>query len=324
MKNATDIELAGIDSLKSFACILKHEGKLDERQDVYIQAALLYTTSDGYRRVRVHNLSLGCASQLSLVFRQASMETTNCILARQMIQSAMTTSLPTIRGNLTNRCSNILYAYRSNCATGSSPGQLILPESFKLFPLYALSLLKTRAFRGGRIGSSDMRVYSMRLINSLGVGELSTYLYPTFYDCTDMIDGVGEIQDSGMVQLFPVIRASSIRIQSNRVYIAENGRHLFLFIGKDTPSDILMGLFGVGSLQEVPITTEVPTVSHPHNSQLRTFLRYLRQLRPRFLYINICRQQLDTPNEIRFANLLIEDTNFDNSSYVDYLCTIHR
>ncbi|KAJ3332353.1 COPII coat Sec23p-Sfb3p heterodimer component, partial [Kappamyces sp. JEL0680] len=58
MKNATDIECAGIDSLKSFACVLKHEGKLDERQDSFVQAALLYTTADGHRRVRVHNLAL--------------------------------------------------------------------------------------------------------------------------------------------------------------------------------------------------------------------------------------------------------------------------
>jgi protein transport protein SEC24 len=324
MKNATDIELAGLDSLKSFACSLKHDGKLDERQDCYIQAALLYTTADGHRRVRVHNLSLAVATQLSLIFRQASMETTNCILARQMIQQSMTKALSIIRTDLTSKCSKILLSYRHNCATGSSPGQLILPESFKLFPLYALSLLKTRAFRGGRIGSSDLRVYSMRLLNSLGVSELSTYLYPTFYDCTDMVDGVGETQDTGVVKMYPIVRASAIRIQPNRVYLAENGRHLFLFIGKDTPAEIIQGIFGASNLASIPLGTELTPIQHPHNTQLRTFIQYLRVLRPRFLHLNICRQSVDTPTEIRFANLLIEDSNFDNASYIDYLCTIHR
>jgi protein transport protein SEC24 len=324
MKNATDVELAGIDSLKSFACSVAHTGKLDERQDCFVQAALLYTTSDGHRRVRVHNLSLGVASQLSMVFRHASMETTNCLLSRQMIQKSMTKPLNTIRSELSSLCSKILLSYRSNCATGSSPGQLILPESFKLFPLYALSMLKTRAFRSGRVGSSDLRVYSMRLINSIGVSELSTYLYPSFYDVTDMVDGVGETQPDNVVKLFPIIRASAIRIQPSRVYVAENGRHLFLFVGKDVPSQVIQGIFGVDSIQSIQLGTELPVVNHPHNAQLHKFIQYIRVLRPRFLHLSMCRQGLDTPTEIRFANLLIEDANFDNSSYIDYLCTIHR
>jgi protein transport protein SEC24 len=149
MKNATDIELAGIDSLKSFTAVLKHDGKLDERQDSYIQAALLYTTSDGFRRVRVHNLAIAAASQLSLVFRSASLETCICVMAREMIQEAMTTPLSTIRTNLSTRITKILSSYRKNCASASSPGQLILPDSFKLSPLFGLALLKTRAFRAG-------------------------------------------------------------------------------------------------------------------------------------------------------------------------------
>ena len=42
---------------------------------------------------------------------------------------------------------NILYAYRVNCASATSHGQLILPESLKLLPLYASCVFKQRAFR---------------------------------------------------------------------------------------------------------------------------------------------------------------------------------
>jgi protein transport protein SEC24 len=149
MKNATDIECAGIDSLKAFTCVLKHDGKLDERQDSYVQAALLYTTADGHRRVRVHNLGISTASQLSLVFRGASLETTIAVMARQMIQKAASNSLSATRADLSTVITKILVSYRSNCASPSSTGQLILPESFKLSPIFALTLLKTRAFRAG-------------------------------------------------------------------------------------------------------------------------------------------------------------------------------
>lgn len=149
MKNATDIECAGMDSLKSYIATLSLDGKLDEREDYYVQAALLYTTSSGHRRVRVHNLSLGAASQHKMVFQHASMETTTLVIARQMIQFGMNSSMTAVRTELGRKCSVILAAYRRHCTTNAPPNQLILPGSFNLFPLYTLTLLKSRAFRGG-------------------------------------------------------------------------------------------------------------------------------------------------------------------------------
>ncbi|KAJ2995947.1 COPII coat Sec23p-Sfb3p heterodimer component [Globomyces sp. JEL0801] len=317
MKNTTDIECAGIDSLKSFVCLLRHDGKLDERQDSYIQAALLYTTSDGQRRVRVHNLALASASQLSLVFRNASMETTNCVLARQMIQSAMTTPLSTIRANLSTICCKILVAYRTHCAAPSAPGQLILPESFKLFPLSALTLLKCR------IPSSDGRVYSFRLLNSLGCAELAHYLYASVYDCTVPDSQVGTSIDSRM-KVFPIVRASAARINPAGVYLVENGRHLFIYLGKEVNSETIQNIFGVTQLSAIPMTSELPTLDNPHSHQIRSVIQYLRTQRPRFMQMNICRQGLDPTNEARCAQLMIEDANFENSSYIDYLVSIHR
>ncbi len=68
----------------------------------------------------------------------------------------------------------------------------------------------------------------------------------------------------------------------------------------------------------------MPAIQHPHNTQIRTAISYLRSQRPRFLHLNICRQDVDQHNEARFAYLMIEDANFDNPSYVDFLIQIHR
>ncbi len=48
------------------------------------------------------------------------------------------------RGELVQGCIDILHVYRKKCASATSSGQLILPESLKLLPLYTLSLLKVR------------------------------------------------------------------------------------------------------------------------------------------------------------------------------------
>lgn len=46
--------------------------------------------------------------------------------------------LSQVRDQATSFCINILYSYRKFVATVPSPGQLILPESLKMLPLYLL------------------------------------------------------------------------------------------------------------------------------------------------------------------------------------------
>lgn len=54
-----------------------------------------------------------------------------------------------IREKLSELCVKILSAYRANCASSTSPGQLILPEAYKLLPVYVAALLRSKALRGG-------------------------------------------------------------------------------------------------------------------------------------------------------------------------------
>ena len=61
----------------------------------------------------------------------------------QHTRQAWAEPLATVRESITKLCVETLYQYRSTCASTSPPGQLILPESLKLMPLYALALLKS-------------------------------------------------------------------------------------------------------------------------------------------------------------------------------------
>lgn len=172
----------------------------------------------------------------------------------------------------------------------------------------------------------------MRLLNSLGPSEIAAYLYPNIYDCTSMDESIGQRCESG-VKLFPILRASVIRLEPGGVYIAgiydefnrpENGRHLFIYLGSEVSPQLLQGIFGVDRLGTIPMTNDLPILEHAHSVQIRFLISYIRAQRPRFLHLSICRQGLDPLNEARFSNLLIEDANFDNSSYVDYIVQLHR
>ncbi|KAF9300853.1 COPII coat Sec23p-Sfb3p heterodimer component [Mortierella antarctica] len=324
MKNSTDLELAGIDSEKAFGVLVKHDGKLDEKTEASFQVALLYTTADGLRRVRVHNFSTPVASLLGNVFRWADMDTTINFLSKGAIAQGLSKPLNEVRDALTEKCVKILSAYRKNCASSTAPGQLILPESFKLFPLYALTLLKSKSLRSGKDINSDMRVHQMRMLKGMGVSESIAFFYPRMIPVHALEETVGVEDQTGRVLLPQLVRVSYARLNPAGAYILENGQNLYLWLGREVPSEFLMEVFGVATLDEVDSGMHyLPELSTPTSTQIRTIMSYMERQRPKYLNLVVVRQGKDQ-SEIEFSNQLVEDKNNDAMSYVDYLCAIHR
>lgn len=75
-RNVTDLEFGTMDADKAVAALVKHESKLDDKKDAYFQCAVLYTSSTGERRVRLHNIAVPVTQVMSNVFRYADMDTT--------------------------------------------------------------------------------------------------------------------------------------------------------------------------------------------------------------------------------------------------------
>lgn len=51
-----DLDIAGVDADKAIGVLFSYDGKLDPKLDAHFQAALLYTSADGQRRVRCINV----------------------------------------------------------------------------------------------------------------------------------------------------------------------------------------------------------------------------------------------------------------------------
>lgn len=150
MSTYTDVDTAGIDEDKAIAAVLKHDGKLDINRGVSFQCALLYTNRWGQRRVRVHNLRLTVTAQIADVFRYGDVDTTISVMLRKAIFDLHHKNRKELHKTLTDTCVDILTAYRVNCASSTSPGQLILPEAFKLLPVYVHGAIRSSVLRGGK------------------------------------------------------------------------------------------------------------------------------------------------------------------------------
>jgi protein transport protein SEC24 len=82
-RSLTDLEFGTIGDSAAIGAVLKYEGKLDERELSYTQVAVLYTSGNGDRRVRVLNMSMGTTGIIGNVFRFADLDAAVTLYAKE-------------------------------------------------------------------------------------------------------------------------------------------------------------------------------------------------------------------------------------------------
>uniref|UniRef100_A0A7N6AU13 SEC24 homolog B, COPII coat complex component n=1 Tax=Anabas testudineus TaxID=64144 RepID=A0A7N6AU13_ANATE len=139
---STDLlSLANVNPDSAFAVQMSIDDSLADSSLACFQAALLYTSSKGKRRIRVHTLCLPVVSQLSDVYAGADVQAITCLLANMAIDRSISSNLSDARDALVNAVVDLVTAYKSNMSNLQQSG-LVLPAAMRLFPLYILALLK--------------------------------------------------------------------------------------------------------------------------------------------------------------------------------------
>lgn len=65
------------------------------------------------------------------------------------VRTSLNSNPKQVREGIMSQVAQILACYRKNCSTPAPMGQLILPESMKLLPLYSNCVVKSDALQGG-------------------------------------------------------------------------------------------------------------------------------------------------------------------------------
>jgi len=303
----------------------QHEGTLDEKTESSFQCAVLYTAINGERRIRVLNISLPNTTALGNVFKFAELDTVMNFMAKSSLHQVASNNLVKIRQDIIKKCTQILFSYRKNCAAQSSPGQLILPETLKLMPIYTSGLLKHAAFKGGNNVSFDEKVYMMRLIKGAGVAATVSMFYPRMFSLHELNPTIGTRDENGFLIKPPYIRVSVERLSPQGIYVVENGRKVSMWIGMNVPSNILQEIFGTGFVESIDTSMNaLPQLPTEASSQVHQLIAQVRNNYPlRYLSLEIVRQK--QPQEVTFMETnMIEDKTLLEMSYVDFLCYVHR
>lgn len=343
--------LPNVNSDSVFGFDLLHDEQNVASNYVTIQAALLYTSSEGQRRIRVMTQALPVTTLTSDLVKDLDLNTTCNLLCKQGVDVSVKTSIDNARMRLQQTCVDIVRSAKGgdrrtvsgySVPQGPAPGQgedKPLPESLELLPLYTLAMMKNVAFRGGTDVHPDERIQAHHLINEMWMTTSKSFIYPrlfslhnmegdaglTFEETTDDVDS--EKYAGRNRVLLPKVHPLTVdSLSSDGVYLLDNGVDTYLWVGRSTDQGILTSLFGAPSLENVDTAQiQLKTSGSDFASRVGAIVQALRE-DPADPYVVTSKVQIvregDGHMEARFFWFLIEDrSSFQGGtfSYEDFM-----
>ena len=312
---SAEVEMASFDADRAVVAMLAVEGcgipNTPNNNMCYLQSATLFTCSNtGQRTVRVSTLALPSTGSVDAVYKGADQDAVACVLMRRAMThlgyggeskelsslfgsgrdedasdpSRKTGSLVKAREYLVTSLVETLAAYRAHTDASQSPlGQLILPQSLKLLPLFVLSMLKNPTIRpslpNGRTDRAappsprvDERAYRIALCCNAGASNAVTWAHPNVYDvlCMKKTGDIGTVVATpvckamdgesqpvveecmrGETRMPPTVPPSIAAMQVDGVYLVDDGFTFYLFVGRSVGAADMTELFGFATAEGV-------------------------------------------------------------------------
>ncbi|XP_058150253.1 protein transport protein Sec24B isoform X2 [Dasypus novemcinctus] len=320
---STDLlSLANINPDAGFAVQLSIEESLTDTSLVCFQTALLYTSSKGERRIRVHTLCLPVVSSLADVYSGVDVQAAICLLANMAVDRSVSSSLSDARDALVNAVVDSLSAYGSTLSN-LQHSALIAPSSLKLFPLYVLALLKQKAFRTGTSTRLDDRVYAMCQIKSQPLVHLMKMIHPNLYRIDRLTDeGAVHVNDRVVPQP-PLQKLSAEKLTREGAFLLDCGSVFYIWIGKGCDNNFIEDVLGYPNFASVPQKmTHLPELDTLSSERTRSFITWLRDSRPLSPILHVVKDE--SPTKMEFFQHLIEDRTEAAFSYYEFLLHVQQ
>ncbi|XP_057335344.1 protein transport protein Sec24A [Microplitis mediator] len=314
---STDLlSLPNVNPDAGFGMQVAIEENLCDVQSVCFQAALLYTSSKGERRIRVHTLCLPVSSSLSDILYSADQQCIIGLVSKMAVDRSQQTSLSDARDALINVAIDALSAFR--LAQPSSTGGLMAPLNLKLLPLYIVALLKSMAFRTGTSTRLDDRIFTMCQMKSLPLSQLMLMVYPDLYPIHNLDDNNGKEIDGRLCPQPPRLHLTAEKLDFRGAFLMDAGDKIYIYIGKNIDPLFCTNVLGVSCYAAIPEEMyDLPELDTMENERLRLFLFSLQEEKPYYASVQIIRDDSHFKN--LFIEHLIEDRSEAALSYYEFL-----
>ncbi|KAK3738631.1 hypothetical protein RRG08_006729 [Elysia crispata] len=317
---STDLlSLPNINPDAGFGMQMSIEDNLQDSSTISFQAALLYTSSKGERRIRVHTLCVPVTNQISDVFAGADQQAIAALLAKMAVDRSLNSAISDARDAMMNASLDALGAYAQQIPSSQRSSNTILaPQSLRLMPMYMLAMLKSVAFSLAGSSKVDTRVFAMQQCKVLPLCNLVQMLYPHLYPLHKLSDenpikrGKEEIPSAGILQL------SSANIERTGLFLMDTGEAMYLLVGSAVGDQVCQAVFdkpNFASIQDGMM--DLPELENPTSERIRSFVNYLMDSRPNGVIFLVIRD--DSKHRHLFFQHMLEDRTENSMSYYEFL-----
>ncbi|KAF2670973.1 hypothetical protein BT63DRAFT_423237 [Microthyrium microscopicum] len=295
---------------------------------VSLQAAILHTTCNGERRVRVMTLALPTTESLANVYSSADQQSITAYFAHKAVERALGSGLEAARDALQSKVIEIMQTYRKELAGGNmGGGGLQLPANLRALPILFLGLMKHLGLRKSAQIPTDLRSAALCLLSTIPLPLLMQYIYPRVYSLHDMPDSAGVPDpETNEVVLPPAQNLSSERIVPFGLYLIDDGQTQFLWLGRDAVPALIADVFGVEDKMAVNQgKTLMPELDNDFSERVRAVIEKSRDHRAKGVGsitvppLYVVREDGEPSLKLWAQTLLVEDRSDGGASAPQWL-----
>ncbi|KAL8833300.1 MAG: hypothetical protein Q9170_004359 [Blastenia crenularia] len=283
---------------------------------ICLQSAVLHTTCNGERRIRVMTLALPTTQSLADMYASADQAAIATFYSHKAVERALGSGLDPARDALQSKLVELLQTYRKELAGGNmGGGGLQFPANLRCLPVLFLGLIKNIALRKSAQIPSDMRSAALCQLSTLPLPLLVQFIYPKMYSLHDMPDHAGLADEqSGETALPPPINLSSACLVPYGLYLIDDGQTQFLWVGRDAVPQLLEDVFGVVDKSQLKVGKQtVPVLENDFNERIRAVIEKSRDHRGKGVgsivvpHLYVVREDGEPGMRLWATTMLIED-----------------
>ncbi|CAI6093253.1 unnamed protein product [Clonostachys chloroleuca] len=245
---------------------------------ICLQAAVLHTTCNGERRIRVMTLALPTTTTMSDIYASADQVAITTYFTHKAVERALGNGLDAARDAIQSKITELLQVFKKELGGGSMGGGIQFPANMRALPILFLGLMKHVGLRKSSQIPTDIRSASLCLLSTLPAPLLMRYIYPRLYSLHGMPDNAGTPdEETGQIVLPPALNLSSEKLVSYGLYLIDDGQNQFLWIGRDTVPQLIADVFGVQDRKEIAVgKSRVPELDGDFNERVRAVIQKSR------------------------------------------------
>ncbi|KAL2194576.1 hypothetical protein P885DRAFT_80264 [Corynascus similis CBS 632.67] len=299
---------------------------------VCLQTAVLHTTCNGERRIRVLTLALPTTTNLADVYASADQCAITTYYSHKAVERALSNGLDSARDMLQSKITELLQTFKKELAGGSMGGGLQFPSNLRGLPALFLGLIKHVGLRKSAQIPSDLRSAALCLLSTLPLPLLMQYIYPRLYSLHDMPDNAGYPDpETSQIVLPPPLNLSSERFVSYGLYLIDDGQTQFLWVGRDAVPKLLEDVFGVTDRAQLRVGKgSVPELEDDFNERVRAVVQKSRDHKARGVgsivvpHLYIVREDGEPSLKLWAQTLLVEDRADQGMSFQQWMGTLRE